>query len=148
MRSLKILVFGFCFIFVSLFLFLSSKAPDLGFMPHGHCYYWLPHILYANIISDIITGVSYIAIPLIIVYVSYKSNGSLKAYKPFFFLFSAFILACGIGHLLYILETFYATYALSTVVKIITSILSLATAIACGIVFPTILKKLSKKHER
>jgi len=39
-----------------------------GFMPHGHCYFWRPDILWLHVISDGIIALAYFSIPVTLLY--------------------------------------------------------------------------------
>jgi hypothetical protein len=40
------------------------KLFENDFMPHGHCYFWEPGVLWLNVISDLTTAVAYYSIPI------------------------------------------------------------------------------------
>jgi hypothetical protein len=31
-----------------------------GFMPHGHCYLWIPSLLWLHVASDALIGIAYL----------------------------------------------------------------------------------------
>ena len=37
-----------------------------AYMPHGHCYLWQSHILWTNVVSDILIAAAYFSIPMAI----------------------------------------------------------------------------------
>jgi PAS domain S-box-containing protein len=97
-----------------------------GFMPHGHCYLWTPSLLVANVVSDVIIFLSYIAISFTLIFLIAKVKQI-----PFQFIYAAFgsfIIACGVTHLLEILNIWIPAYWLSATMKVVTATLSLGTA--------------------
>ncbi|GAA0853542.1 ATP-binding protein [Aliiglaciecola litoralis] len=97
------------------------------YMPHGHCYAWLPSILWVNVISDLLIAVAYFSIPVVLVMVV-RARKDIK-FKGIFMLFAAFILMCGITHLIAIYTIWHGSYGWHGVAKSITAIVSVATAL-------------------
>ena len=98
------------------------------FMPHGHCYLWRPEIVWLHAISDGAIALSYMFIPLALVYFVRKRRD-----LPFhwvFFMFGVFILGCGATHAMEIWTLWHGTYRLAGVIKAITAGTSIATAAA------------------
>lgn len=103
------------------------KLFQSDFMPHGHCYYWKPEILWLTVGGDALTAAAYYSIPLMLLYFA-KTRQDL-AHKNMFFLFAAFILLCGTTHVLDIWTAWVPTYRLAGIVKMITGLVSIATAV-------------------
>lgn len=125
------------------------KLFDADFMPHGHCFYWRKDLLWLHVGSDAITTLAYFAIPIILVYFVLKRND--VPFNWLFLMFGAFIVACGTTHLLGIITMWNGAYRIEGVVKLITSILSIATAISLVPLIPKALSlpsqaALSKKY--
>ncbi len=112
-----------------------------NFMPHGHCYLWKPEILWMHVISDLIIMCSYFSIPIVLTYIVYKSRGKIP-FNTQFLLFAIFILACGTTHLMEIVNVWQSRYVLSGVIKVVTAIASIGTAISLFSTIPKIIKKL------
>lgn len=97
------------------------------FMPHGVCFFWNPEIVWLHAISDAVIAISYYLIPLALVYFVRK-----RADLPFqwmFLMFGVFILGCGTTHLMELWTLWHGTYRLAGVIKAITAVASVATAI-------------------
>ena len=109
-----------------------------GFMPHGHCYLWKPGLLWMHVLSDAIIFLSYAAIPVALAIFTSKRKD--MPFSWVFVLFSVFIVACGFTHLLAVVTVWQPTYWLTGVVKIITAIASVFTAI---VLFPLLPKALA-----
>lgn len=101
-----------------------------GFMPHGHCFYWIPQLLWTLVISDAVITLSYYAIPFIILYIiRNRLQSANHEVKLILIMFGLFIFACGTTHLFSIITIWYPNYWLSAFAKLITAIVSLLTAI-------------------
>jgi hypothetical protein len=97
------------------------------FMPHGHCYFWQPDVLWPQVGSDAVIALSYYSIPLALVCLV-RSRRDL-AFNWMFLMFAGFIFACGTSHIMEIWTVWHGTYRLQAVIKLITAVFSLTTAI-------------------
>jgi two-component system, LuxR family, sensor kinase FixL len=98
------------------------------FMPHGHCYLWRPEILWLHVFSDGVITTAYYFIPLALVYFVRKRKD--LPFNWMFLLFGVFIFACGTTHLMEIWTVWNGTYRLAGVIKAITAVASVGTALA------------------
>jgi len=125
---------------------MESTLPELigkifgsdAFMPHGHCYLWEPDVLWLNVASDAVIGVSYYSIPLAL-WTFVRRRHDL-AFPGVFRLFTAFIAACGTTHLVDIWTVWTPIYRLEGVIKFATALISAATAV---VLWPLIPKALA-----
>lgn len=122
---------------------LLSSSP---FVPHGHCYLWKTGLVWLNIISDALIGLSYYSIPVLLVYIVRK-RGDLP-FDWLFFLVGSFIVACGTGHLMDIWTLWHPTYWLSGTIKALTALVSVATGAALVSLIPKILALPSPAQAR
>ncbi len=106
-----------------LFNFVDTST----FMPHGHCYQWNEAILWPTVVGDSLTGLAYFSIPFMLFYLAQKRKDLVQ--KHVFILFGMFILACGTTHLLDIWTVWDPIYDVASLVKVITGLLSLGTAL-------------------
>jgi len=105
---------------------LMQLLRDEQFLPHGHCFLWLPELLWTNVVADALIALSYLTIPVTLIYFILKRRDI-----PFDWMFGAFgvfILACGSTHVLDIWTIWYPDYWLSASVKVVTAIASVITA--------------------
>ncbi len=109
-----------------------------GFMPHGHCYQWTPGIVWSHVISDAIIALSYYSIPIVLLTLLKRRND--LAFRPVFGLFGVFIIACGTGHALDIWNIWHGAYWLSAIVRTVTALVSLVTAIVLWPMLPVALR--------
>src|ERR1700728_2001934 len=98
-----------------------------GLTPHGFCLLWEPGLIWLHAASDAVIGIAYYSIPLALI--SFVRRRSDIAFSWIFWLFAAFILACGTTHFLEIVTLWQPIYWLDGVVKLLTAILSLATGV-------------------
>ncbi|WP_412980349.1 PAS domain S-box protein [Nostoc sp. UIC 10607] len=107
--------------------FLNNFFSTSQFIPHGHCYLWKPGLVWLHLVSDVLTGLAYYSIPVMLVYFVRKRRD-----VPFgwiFLMFGAFIVACGTTHLMDVWTLWHPTYWLSGLLKAITAFVSVLTAI-------------------
>jgi signal transduction histidine kinase len=107
------------------------------FMPHGHCYLWDPWLLRQNVISNALIGLSYYSIPVALVLFVKKRKD--LSFNWIFFMFSAFIFACGTTHFLSIFNIWWPAYRLDAALMSVTAGLSVMTAIALIKLMPKLL---------
>ncbi len=106
--------------------FLRRLFSTDEFMPHGHCYFWRPGIVWLHVVSDSLITLAYVAIPLLLV-----RFVRLRRDLPFhwmFWCFGLFIVSCGMTHLMEIWTLWHPTYWLSGSVKAVTAVASVSTA--------------------
>ncbi|MEA5597584.1 PAS domain S-box protein [Rivularia sp. UHCC 0363] len=119
-------------------------------MPHGTCYLWKPGLVGLHFVSDAVIALSYFSIPITLIYILRK-----RADIPFngiFWLFAAFIVFCGTGHLIDIWTLWHPDYWVSGYIRALTAVVSLTTAIALTYLIPQILalptpKNLQQKEQ-
>ena len=98
-----------------------------SFMPHGHCYLWRPGLVWLHLLSDGLIAIAYYSIPLTLLDLVRRRTD--LPFNRIFFLFSAFIVACGTTHLLEIWTLWHPVYWLAGLLKAVTALISLITAI-------------------
>ncbi|HTM49240.1 MAG TPA: ATP-binding protein [Bryobacteraceae bacterium] len=122
------------------------KLFDSDFMPHGHCYFWRPEIVWLHVTSDALIALAYFFIPFTLVHLVRKRPDLV--FNWMFVLFSIFILACGATHAMAIWTLWHATYRLDGVVKLITAVASVPTAILLIRLVPEVVKLPSPEQLR
>ncbi len=115
-------------------LFLNLFSSD-GFMPHGHCYLWTPALLWMHVVSDLLIGLSYVAISTMLVYLVFRARREIP-FQWMFLAFGTFIIACGGTHFMEIWTTWVPRYWESGVVKVVTAGASVLTALALPPLLP------------
>lgn len=97
------------------------------YLPHGFCIAWNQQLLAMHVISDLLIALAYFSIPAGILYVARKRTDAV--FQPFYYLFAAFILACGVTHVMGILTLWIPLYYAEGITKMITAAVSVATAV-------------------
>ena len=100
------------------------NTSDLS--PHGFCLLWRPELIWLHVISDAIIALSYYSIPLVLIYFVMQRTDIV--FRWIFWLFGAFILACGTTHVLEILTLWYPVYGIEGAIKFATAAISIVTA--------------------
>ncbi len=98
-----------------------------GFMPHKMCYEDNGWVITLHVVSDALIALAYYSIPITLVYFVRKRKD--VAFDWMFVSFAVFIVACGTTHLMEILNIWEPTYWLTGLIKAITALVSVATAI-------------------
>jgi PAS domain S-box-containing protein len=106
-------------------------------MPHGMCYLWRPDVLALHIGSDLLIALAYFTIPFTLLYFVRKRRD--LEFNWMFVCFAVFIVACGATHLMEIWVIWQPDYWLSGLIKAITALASVPTAILLVKLVPTAL---------
>ena len=106
-------------------------------MPHGMCYLWKPGLIALHLLGNAIIALAYFSIPITLLYILRRRTDI--PFNKIFLLFAAFILFCGSGHAFDIWTLWHPNYWISGWIRIMTAIVSLATAIALIEQIPQIL---------
>lgn len=124
-----------------------SQIPQTDFMPHGHCYFWQPDVLWLHVGSNAVIALAYILIPLALTIFIVKNKFKLP-HKDLLYLSVAFIFLCGMTHLMEIYTTWIPDYRLEGWLKAITASVSIITALVLLPKLPELLKTedLQKKY--
>lgn len=107
--------------------FLNRLVDPEQFMPHGHCYFWTPEILWLHVLSDGLIALAYYSIPLALLVFALRRPD--LQFRWVFMLFVAFICACGTTHVMDIWTTWQPVYRLEGLIKAVTAVISVTTAI-------------------
>ncbi|HWP93072.1 MAG TPA: PAS domain S-box protein [Thermodesulfobacteriota bacterium] len=113
---------------------LASILSSDKFIPHGHCYLWKPGLVWLHVITDSLVALSYFTIPFTIVYFVHKRRDI--PFNWMFMAFAIFIVACGTTHLMGVWTVWNPSYWLSGIVKSVTAIASVTTAILLVRIIP------------
>lgn len=109
-----------------------------GFMPHGMCYVWRPEILGLHVVSDSLIALAYFSIPAVLILLSRKRPDLLDARLSY--MFAAFITLCGLTHLLSIWVVWTPDYIQQGLMKSLTALVSIITAIVLWRLLPGLMK--------
>lgn len=98
------------------------------FMPHGHCVLWDTKILFPMVVAELVIFVSYIAIPVGIIWFLRQRKGLRTEDKVVAGLFVSFIVLCGLSHLVGAWNYWHSNYILEMFIKLATAAVSLVTS--------------------
>lgn len=114
--------------------FLGELLSSDDFMPHGHCYLWRPGIVWLHVVSDTLIALAYTSIPFTLYYFVRRRRD--LPFRWMFLCFAGFIIACGATHLLEVVTLWTPIYRLSGLVKAITAVFSIVTAVLLARLVP------------
>ncbi|HYZ39548.1 MAG TPA: PAS domain S-box protein, partial [Stellaceae bacterium] len=117
-----------------------------GLTPHGSCLLWQPGLIWLHVVSDMITGVSYYAIPLALACFVWRRPDI--DFGRMFWMFAGFILACGTTHFFDVWTLWHPDHAAQGVVKAVTATISLITAAMLWLLVPQLLLLPSRAQLR
>lgn len=126
-------------------LYLSHTAEGGAFfMPHAHCYLFNHDLMLLHGGSDLLIGISYVAISGGLVWLVVRARREL----PFHWImiaFAIFIVACGATHFMEVwtLTAPHPKYWLSGWVKLVTAIASVTTAVVLPPLIPRVLEMMA-----
>ena len=120
-----------------MFDFLSRLFDTSGFPPRWICGDWSAAHGWLHILSDLGVWSAYVAIPLVLGYFVLRRRDI--PFRGIFWLFAAFILACGTTHLMEAIIFWWPAYRLAGVIKLFTAVVSWTTVIALVPVAPVAL---------
>jgi PAS domain S-box-containing protein len=115
-----------------------DSLSNAGFMPHGHCYYWEPYILWSHALSDGVIALAYMAIPFTLFYIFRKRKDF--RFVRIMLLFALFIFGCGITHVFDVVTIWNPVYRADSVARIVTALASIATAVVLVKITPDIVR--------
>ena len=98
-----------------------------GFMPHGHCYLWNTGLVLLHVISDSLIALAHTSIPFTLLYFVRRRRD--LPFNWMFLCFGTFIIASGATHYMEIWTLWIASYWLAGMVKAVTALASVPTAV-------------------
>jgi hypothetical protein len=102
---------------------IFSVIDDPGFLPLGQCYGWDAHLILTNVISDSLTAVCYLLIPLgIFRFLAKKGDAS---YNGFTTLIAAAVFLNGVLKIFDVLKFWQTEYFVDSALRLLTAGVSL-----------------------
>jgi len=98
-----------------------------SYMPHGHCYFWEPGLVWLHLLSDVGVFAAYSAIPAFLA-ILLRRRGDIE-FRGVVWLFVAFIVLCGFTHLMGAVTIWHPYYQFEGALKMVTALVSIATAV-------------------
>lgn len=101
---------------------LSQLFDTSDFPARWTCGHWTELHGWTHIVSDVAIFLAYMAIPVVLAWFALRRPDF--AFRPLFWLFCAFIFACGTVHLIEASIFWYPWYRLSALGKVVTALVS------------------------
>jgi signal transduction histidine kinase len=121
-----------------MFSAISSFFDETDLMPHGMCLLWRPDILWTHVIADGLTALAYLSIPAALIYFAQRRRDFPHVW--ILYLFGSFIVWCGLTHIASIWTFWEPAYGLQVIFKVITAVVSVATAVMLWPLMPKALR--------
>ncbi len=102
--------------------------------PHGICLLWRPELIWLHLTSDTIIGLAYFSIPIALAV--FQSRRQDVNFGWVIWAFAIFIVSCGATHFFAVWTLYVPDYGAEGLVKAVTAIASLGTAIALWPLLP------------
>ncbi|MFB2834853.1 PAS domain S-box protein [Floridanema evergladense] len=106
---------------------IKNFTSPSQFIPHGHCYLWKPPLVGLHLVSDLLIAIAYFSIPAMLIYFVCKRKD--VPFHKVFLLFGAFIILCGLGHLLEVWTLWHPAYWMTGIENALTAFVSCYTAL-------------------
>ncbi|MEW6705996.1 MAG: ATP-binding protein [Pseudomonadota bacterium] len=110
-------------------------AASAQFMPHGHCYLWMPALLWLHVGSDLLIGTAYVGIAALLWLLVQRLR---LPFSPVFVAFGLFIALCGGTHFMQAWTVWNPDYWADGLLKGATAAASVATAVGLLFVKPQV----------
>jgi two-component system, LuxR family, sensor kinase FixL len=117
---------------------LSRLMGVNGFLPHGYCIGWSPPLMVIYAVSDILIFISCFSMPVALGYFAGRRKDF--AYQRLLWMSAAFIVACGATSLMNAIVLWLPLYGLDALLRAITALVSVATAVMLWPLVPLALK--------
>jgi chemotaxis family two-component system sensor kinase Cph1 len=127
----------------------AGVMPELlsvdGLLPHGLSFAGHEGLLWLHVAADALTALAYFMIPMTLVYFLRRRQGALS-FGWAISLFAAFILLCGTSYVLGLITLWSPIYYAQGLVKLLTALVSIATAAAILPLVPRLLAMRSPEE--
>ncbi len=117
---------------------LSRLLSVNGYLPHGYCLSWSSWLVLTYVVSDVLIFLAYASMPLALAYFVHRRKDF--PYRGLLAMFAVFIMACGTTHLMGAVVLWLPLYSLDALLKAVTALVSVITAIALWPLIPHALK--------
>jgi PAS domain S-box-containing protein len=116
----------------------TKTLSNQEFLPHSFCYVFDPATMWLNAGSDVVIGLSYFLISGTLAFLVHRAKQEIP-FSWMFLAFGVFIVACGMTHLMEVWTLWDPRYWLAGEIKVVTSVASVATALALPPLVPRVL---------
>jgi signal transduction histidine kinase len=117
--------------------FLERLLDSSTLSPHGICLLWEPELIWLHVVSDAVIAAAYFSIPIALsIFVSKRRDVD---FGFIFWAFAVFIMACGFTHVLSIVTLWVPIYGVEGIIKALTAMASIVTAVVLWPLLPKLL---------
>jgi len=117
--------------------FFERLLDSSSLSPHGICLLWEPELIWLHVASDAVIAAAYFSIPVALsIFVSKRRDVD---FGWIFWAFALFITACGFTHLLSIITLWVPIYGIEGLIKAMTALASIVTAVMIWPLLPKVL---------
>ncbi len=113
---------------------MQALIDYASYMPHGYCLFWQPWLVALHVGADLLIFLSYSMIPVALL-LFLRRRPDLR-YRGLIALFAAFIMLCGITHLVSIVTLWVPIYPIQGMLKLMTGAVSALTAATLFVLIP------------
>ena len=117
-----------------------------AYVPRQQCMFHEPDVIWMHVISDTLIALAFYSIPIALYYFVRKRKD--LSYNWMFLLFAAFILFCGTTHVFNVIAVWHPVYRLDGVIKLLTAVVSVITAVVLWPLIPRALALPSPEQLR
>ncbi|TYC51333.1 histidine kinase [Rhodobacterales bacterium] len=118
---------------------LSYLFGAASFVPHGYCLLWRPDLVALHAVSDGLIALAYVAIPIAMARFLRQRPDIQGNSRKIGYLFIAFIIACAFSHLSALVTLWWPAYGAQGLIKFVTALVSIATAVVVWRMLPKLL---------
>lgn len=104
-----------------------ERFRSTDFMPHGHCYFWEPGLVWLQVIANASIGLAYFAISFTLAYIVRRIRDI--PFQWMYLAFGIFIVTCGMTHFMDVWVIWTPHYWLDGGIRVITALASVGTAV-------------------
>lgn len=127
---------------------LVDWAGSSSYPPHGFCLMWDPTLIALEWLGHGGTALAYVLIPVMLFWYARKALRKALMSLVVVFEFAAFILCCGVSHILHILTLYYDVYMLEAVWANVTAFVSLITVVTLPVVIIRVMRTATTEAVR
>jgi signal transduction histidine kinase/CheY-like chemotaxis protein len=126
--------------------FFERLLDSSTLSPHGICLLWEPELIWLHVVSDAVIAAAYFSIPVALsIFVSKRRDVD---FGWIFWAFAFFITACGFTHVMSIVTLWVPIYGIEGLIKALTAIASIITAVMLWPLLPRVLSLPSPSQLR
>ncbi len=125
---------------------LNHLVSTNNYLPHAYCIRWSPSLIWTFAFSDGVIFLSYFSMPVALAYFANRRKDF--PYPWLLWFFAAFIMACGLTHLMDAVVLWHPLYELDALLKVVTAVVSVISAVVLWPLMPHALNLPGTKQWR